>query len=177
MAENAKNKKNTGLIVGICCAVAAVVIVVVLAVVLATRGGIGGVSDMYFTSDGSKYVLTLESSDIVTSEGEIAPVKMHLVYYYNGDLITGEKSYYEFADTETAKSAYEFYKENSGEAYENVALDGKYVVLTAKAEDYDGITATDIKQQIEFMEMLKGMTFDEGTEEVIESSGEEIEVQ
>lgn len=164
MAENAK-KKNIGLIAGICCAV--VVVAVVLIVVLTTRGGVGGLSDAFFVSDDSKYVLTLGSEDLVVSEDEIAPEKMHLVYFYSDEVITSEKTYYQFADEATAKQMYEYYKENNGDLYEEIALEGKYVIITSKAEDYDGVTATDIKQQIEFMEMIKNIESD-GSEETLE---------
>ena len=181
MAEDAKNKKNTNLIIGICCAVVAVALIIVLIVVLMMRGGgvIGGLSDAYFVSDDTKYVLTLGSDDIVMAEGEVAPVKMHLAYYYDGDAVVGEKTYYEYADEATAKQAYDYYVANSGGIYESITQDGKYVILMSKVEDFEGVTAEDVKQQMEFMEMIKNMDFDEAVEDDVEingDAGEDVEV-
>ena len=161
MANKAKNNKN--LIIGICAAIL-VVVVVVVAIVLATRGGSTQLSDSYFVSDDTKYVLTLETND---SEEEYAPAKTHMVYFYSEDDVTGMKAYYEFADEAAAKAAFDYYKEAmEGEDYEDISIDGKYIVITSKESAYEGLTASDVKQQIEFMEMLKNMDLTDQTDEV-----------
>lgn len=160
MAEKAKkttnSSKNKNIIICACVAVVAIVVIIV-AIVLATRGGvIGGLNDAYFVSDGTKYVLNLDTSNMGTDEeDETAPVGAHLVYYYSGDTITDMKGYYEFKTEEAAKAAYEFYSGNNEGEYKSVELDGKYVILTANETDYEGLTATDVKQQIETIEQLQ----------------------
>jgi len=160
MANKAKNNKN--LIIGICAAVV-VVIVVIVAIVLATRGGSAQLNDSYFVSDDTKYVLTLETDD---SEEEYAPVKTHVVYFYSGDDVTGMKAYYEFADAASAKDAFDYYKEAmEGEDYQDISMDGKYIIVTSNESAYEDLTASDVKQQIEFMEMLKNMDLTEQTDD------------
>lgn len=178
--KKAKGKNNKNVIIGACCAVVVVVIIIV-AIVLATTGA-GRLNDSYFVSDDTKYVLTVESDDMVIDEDEeaYAPLKTHLVYAYSGDEITGLKVYYEYADNASAKAAYD-YIISSGEEAGEVEIDGKYVIITANAEEYEGLTASDVKQQVEFMEMLKNMDTsdtddadDSGDDEVIE---EDVDVE
>ena len=179
MAKEAKNN-NKGIIVGICCAVV-VAIAVIIAVVVANNNSL---NDSYFVSDGTKYVLTLEEDEIASDDGEYAPEKMHMVYTYDGDTITGLKSYYVYADAATAQKAFNALKD-SGENMSKYELNGKYIIETASEEDYKDITVSDVKQQIEFMEMLRNMNLDdsedeeavdetESTEEVTEGTEGEV---
>lgn len=155
MANKGKKSDNKNLIIGICIA-AVVVIAIIIAVVLVTRGNT--INDSYFVSDGTKYVLTLDANDISMEDAEYNPIKAHLVYTYSGDEITGLKAYYEYADNATAKAAADYLKSNYEESDQaKIATDGKYVVYTSHEEDYKDLTASDVKQQIEFMEMLKNM--------------------
>ena len=161
MAEKAK-KDNKNLIIGICAAVA-IVVVVVVAIVLVTKGGSSKLDDSYFVSDGTKYVLTV---DVENTDEEYTPVKSHMVYYYSGDDITGVKVYYEYANADDAKAAYDALKEVGGfESFKSVELDGKYLIMTSKESEYAELKASDIKQQIEFMEMLQNMNLEETTDE------------
>ncbi|MBQ2660948.1 hypothetical protein IJF93_02650 [Candidatus Saccharibacteria bacterium] len=170
MAEKASKAKKTqnkdkNIIIGICAAVVLVVIVII-AVVLATTNK--KLDDSFFVSDGTKYVLTMDMDDASDEEG--APLKAHIVYFYSGDNVTGMKSYYEFADAAAAKAAYELYTaEEDGGSY---SIDGKYIILTAEPSDYEGMTASDVKQQIDFMEMLKNMDTDEDTVDMVEENEE-----
>ena len=163
MAEKAeKNHKN--LIMWI-CAILVVVAVVVVAVVLATRGS-GAIDESYFKSDDTKYVFTVEAEDMLTEGEEYVPIKSHSVYYYSGNEITSLKFYNEYADANTATAAYEYYQNNvSNKEYKNIELNGKYVILTANESEYESITANDIKQQLELIEMYKNMDFDNVEEE------------
>ena len=177
MAEkaNASKKDNKNLIIGICAAVV-VVVIIVISVVLATRGG--GLSDDYFVSDGTKYVLTIES-DGTDEEDKTAPLKTHLVYTYEGDKVTSMKSYYVYADADAAKAAFDAMKAAGGEEAQGIELNGKYIIMTAEEDVYKDLTTNDVKQQIEFMEMLKNMdantTVEEGEEG--EETGEVIEIE
>lgn len=170
MAEKAK-KDNKNLIIGICAAVLAIVVIVV-AVVFATKGTTT-LSDAYFTSDDAKYVLTIDSDQLDTEEaGDYEPVKTHLVYYYSGDTINGMTTYMEFADEATAKAALEAYKSVDQEGIKSLSTNGKYLVVEMTEDQYSDMTASDVKQQIEFMEMLKNMNIDDA-EEVEEVENEE----
>ena len=167
MAKEAK-KDNKNMIIGSICAVIVVVVVIIVAVVLVTRNG--GINDDYFKSDGTKYVLTIDS-DATSSEGsDINPVKTHIVYTYSGDQVTGMKTYGVFADNAAAQKAYNAIKD-AGEDMTNYAVDGKYIVVTATEDQYKNITATDVKAQIEFMESLKNVDTSTSTDT---NNGEEV---
>lgn len=157
MAEKAK-KDNKNLIIGICCAVA-VVVVVIVAVVLATSGS-SKLSDAYFVSDNTKYVLTMEGDDLDTEDEEYTIVKTHIVYNYSGDKITGMSTYAEYADEATAKKAYEIYKSADQDGIKKLYVDGKYVVAEMEEDQYADLTVDSVKSQIEFMEMIKNMDLD-----------------
>lgn len=167
-ATKTKTKKdNKGTLVGICVGCIALVVVIVLAVVLATKNQ--GINDSYFVSDDTKYVITIDSDEVDGEEEAYTPIKTHIVYTYEGDKVTGLKSYYEYKDASAAKTALEAMKA-TGEDLGDIALDGKYIVMTASEEDYKDLTTSDVKQQIEFMESLKNMNLDEveGEEDVEE---------
>ena len=167
---NKSKKNNNNLLIYICAAVV-VVVVVVVAIVLATKGG--GINDSYFVSDGTKYVLTLDQSDVSMEDSEYNPEKAHLVYTYSGDEITGLKAYYVYANADSAKKAAEYLETNFEK--DRIAVDGKYVIYTAPTEEYESLTASDVKQQIEFMELLKNYDSEDydDTEEGYEEDYEE----
>ena len=176
--NNKKDNKN--LIACVCAAVAAVVIIVITIIAINANKGL---SDAYFVSDDSKYVLTLdmsgadgESTD-ADEEEQYTPNKIHYVYTYSGDEITGLKYYYEYDDNGTAKSASEYIIEQQGDdnSLSDIHADGKYVVATASEELYKDYTASDIKKQIDFYESLQNMNLgdDETESEVVEDTTEE----
>lgn len=167
MAKKTKDNKKS-LIVGLCVA-AAVVLLIVVTVLLVMRNN-PTIDDSYFVSDGSKYVLTLSETDVAMNDEEYNPVKTHLVYTYSGDEITGLKVYYEYADNDTAKLAADYIKQNySEETKGEISVNGKYVVLTCTEEEYKDLTATDVKEQIELMELIEDMGDD------VEEDGDVVE--
>lgn len=159
MAKRTK-KDRTGIIIGVCCAVVVIIIVVAIAVALATSGN--KLNDEYFVSDDTKYVLTVEASDLGLSDEEMeyAPLRVHEVYNYSGDEITGMKSYAEFADVASAQKAYSLMKE-SGEDMEGITIDGKYIVKVNPEEDYKDKKASEIKAYIDVMEPSENTDQDE----------------
>ena len=165
MAEKAK-KDNKNIIIGACVAVV-VVIIAVVAIVLGLKGGKPTLNDAYFVSDDTKYVLTIDTSD---EEDESAPEKVHTVYTYSGDKITGAKVYYEYADAATAKSFVDTIKAET-DSPDSVSVDGKYIIMVADESEYEDMTASDVKEQVEFYESLKNMNFDD-----IDYDDEDIDV-
>lgn len=177
MANKKAKKDNKSLIAIICGVVAVVVVVVVIAVALATSGG-NTLNDNYFKSDDTKYVLTLETDTETLEEDSdsYTPVKTHYVYNYEGDAITGHKVYFEYADADTAKAAFDAIVE-VGEDTSAMEVTSKYIIITAAPEDYEGLTASDVKQQIEFIEMVQSgeidyTTGDDGEAETVEDTEE-----
>ena len=180
MAEKAKVKKdNKNLIIGCIAALVLVVAIIITIVVVVNNNSL---NDGYFVSDGSKYVLTIEA-DEVGSDDQYAPLKTHLVYTYDGDKITSMKTYYAYADGDSAKAAFEALKKEVGDEAQVAAmeLNGKYIVVTAGEESYKDLTASDVKQQIEFMEKLKNMDSSEldnsQTDADVEAGGTEGETE
>lgn len=174
MAEKSKKSKkskkdNKNLIIGCCAAFVLLVAIIITIVVVVNNNSL---NDNYFVSDGSKYVLTIEA-DETDEEDQYAPLKTHQVFTYEGDKITGMKTYYVYADNDSAKAAFDALKEAIGD--QEAALieqNGKYVIITAEEESYKDLTTSDVKQQIELWESLKNMNYDdtddaeEGTETV-----------
>ena len=154
MAKEAK-KDNKNIIIGACVAIVAVAIIVI-AIVFGVNGK-PALNDAYFVSDNTKYVLTLDSED---TEDETAPVKTHIVYFYSDDEVTGAKYYYEFKDADSAKAALETIQ-NSLEDANAASVDGKYIIIVADESEYKDVTASEVKEQIEFMETLKNMDYDD----------------
>lgn len=168
-------RKNiiAGAIVGVIAIVVAVVLIVVFA---ATRKQTLG--DSYFVSDDSKYVLTMDLSDNSEEEGsDLNPLKSHAVYYYSGDTITGLKTYYEYKTEEAAKTIYDSLKDSVEESpAEKIELDGKYIVMTMPASDYENATATQIKEEIDWYNSYVNSgeeTIEETVEETTEGTAQE----
>ena len=159
MSEETKKSKKS-LIIGICCTVA-VVIVAVVALVLINKNS--KIDDNYFSSDETKYVLTLEQNEVALEDDDYAPIKTHMVYYYSGSEVTGMTIYYEYLDEAAAKEAYEHIKDEEHEGIKEIKLNGKYIEMVTTEDQYTGMTADEVKQNIEFMELLNSMNYDTGT--------------
>jgi len=159
MAE--KSQKNKSIIIGACVAVV-VVVAIVLAIVFINKNN--GISDSFFVSDGTKYVLNM---DMDPSEDETGymPLKTHAVYYYKGDEITSLENYYEYENNDAAKAAYDFVVENGGDSYKEASVNGKYIVVVADESSYANTTAEDVKNQIEFIESLKNFDLSDDSNE------------
>ena len=167
MAKKAKNNKN--LIIGICAGVL-VIAVIIVCVVLAINNT-KKLDDSYFVSDDTKYVLDVSTSVVDAEDEEYTPVKAYAVYTYSGDEITGMTTYFEFADEATAKAALgtfeEEMKEGGGESVKSISVNGKYIVAEMTEDNYADLTASDVKQEIELMEMFKNMNFNDTDDEDI----------
>lgn len=165
----AKKKNSKSIIIGACIAAAAI-IVIILAVVFAAKGS--ELSDSYFVSDGSKYVITMDRNDLGLDESAEL-VTIHQVYTYLGDEITGAKAYYEYASEDLAKAAYDEINANEGNSFKSITLNGKYVILEADKSEYEELTLSSLKQ---LMEGEQNTDSEEGDteEEAIEESEEEL---
>ena len=163
-------KKDDNKIIAICI-VGVLAVIAIIAIIGFAIAGNSKYNDKFFTSDDTKYVLNLEKSDLAAGDeqtDQYVPVKAHLVYDYSGDNITGLKIYYEYPDAAAAKKAKDYIVENDpgltteGEnaekkesSYKEVITDGKFVIITAREAEYEGIKAADVKQQIDFYEAMK----------------------
>lgn len=109
------------------------------------------INDEYFVSDDSKSVISMDVGESTATSGDL--VKTFFVYTYDGDNVSGLKTYFEYTDKETAQKAYEARKDQP--EFKGADVDGKYVVVTADAEQFKGLTADDIRQQTEAIEQYQ----------------------
>lgn len=183
MAETAqKTNQSKNTIIGVCVAlIVIVVIAVVVAIIIATKGS-GGISDSFFKTDDTKYVMKFDAADAYVDGEDITPVKSYIVYFRSGDTITGMSSYFKFASADIAKDASQYYINQGG--YESVSVNGEYVVAVSKPSDYKDLTPESVEEQIEFVNMLnRGTDSDideydpkEGVDIIIEDETVEEEI-
>ena len=156
--------------------IGAIIVVIIAIIILVTSMQKTGLNDSFFISDGTKYVIPIEGDEISITEGTIRPAKKYVVYYYQGDTITDAKEYYLYNSTADAKKMYQQLKENAPANYQAIAIDGKYVILTASSSAYEGKTATEIKQYIEFLNDMQSPDDYSSTEyEEFDEEGNTIE--
>ena len=60
---------------------------------------------------------------------------------------------------------FNFYKDNGSNEFKSVALDGKYLILTANESEYDKLTLSDVRDNIEAIRELQSIENDAATEE------------
>ena len=109
------------------------------------------INDEYFVSDDTKSVISMDVGDSTTASGDL--VKTFFVYTYDGDNVSGLKTYFEYTDEESAKKAYELRKDQP--EFKGAVVEGKYIVVTADSDQFKGLTADDIRQQTEAIEQYQ----------------------
>ena len=177
MADKAKKGKNKNLITGICAGIVVIAVVVVV-VVVALMGGNGGINDDYFVSDDTKAVITFDGDEAEMMFGDDAPNKVHIVYTFDGDKVTSYKSYYEYGDSNAANEAKnKLSNEVSGleDAYSEIVVNGKYLVLSAPESEYAEMTAESAKQQVELLKAFVNMSYEEEETEIVENGDAVVE--
>ena len=107
------------------------------------------IDDSYFVTDDTKVSINMEPTKVdrnsLNSANSLS--QTHIVYEYDGDKVTGLKTYFEYSNHETAKKAYESLK-NQPE-FEGATVQDRFIIVTAKPESFQGLTASDVKQQEE----------------------------
>ena len=169
-AKNKKDQKKRNIIIA--CVAAAIVIIAIIVAIVINKNALNNGS--FFVSDGSKLVIPLKSGDRISSdEDEPAPQKTYFVYYYKDNDITDLKVYQEYANDSVAKEAYSYYKNNLSPYLKDISIDGKHVIVTHLPEEYEGITADDVRMTIKYNEENNGEALDDSTDEGTEEDTEE----
>lgn len=171
--SNQKDQKKQNTII-VCIAAVVLIIAIIVTVVVINKNSLNNGS--FFVSDGSKLVIPLESGDRLSSdEDEPAPQKTYFVYYYKDNDITDLKIYQEYTNDSVAKEAYTYYKNNLSPYLKDISLDGKHVIITQLPEEYEGITAEDVRATIKYNEENGNLIedTDDGTDEGTEEDTEE----
>ena len=144
-----RTKSNKGLLLGVIClgcvAVVAIVAVIIIKLTPPT------LDEEFFVSDDTKTTITLTPDSDTAKTNELSVVKSHVVYDYNGDNVVGMKTYFEYKSEHAAEQNLEMIK--SQPQYSKVELNGNYIIATSKEDQFKGLTASDIKQQAEAMEI------------------------
>ena len=174
MANESKSKKKN-VIIGVIIAIIIIVLIALVAIFAINKNG--GISDDYFKTDDTKYVITRDGDLVYVENIDDTPLKTHTVYTHADGKVTSYKNYFEYKDTEAAKTAYERLKDTKDEDYESIELKGKYIVFTMKPEVYEFLTPEEIQEQIDFLQSVEEIGNEEleGTEaEVTEEPTEEV---
>ena len=169
MDKKANDKKN---LIAICASIIAVIIIIVV-VVLAINRGPNQLGNNFFTSDDTKLVIPLDGDRITSDSEEPLPEKTYLVYYYAGDTITKYQTFQKYSNEEDAKKALVYFQDTVADLFEEISRDGDYIIITHEADDYNWITAEDVRQQIEYNNGVEQIQT-ENTEESTETVEEEV---
>lgn len=135
------NKKNRYLVYGVCVG-ASVLSIAIIAWVVITFMNKPPLDDNYFVSDATKTTVSLTPT---SSDSDGALRQTHVVYEYSGDLVVGMKTYFEYPDAKSAADAYEA-AQNQPE-FKNSELNGNYIIVSADPKQFEGLTASDVRQQ------------------------------
>ena len=147
--KNQKNKRNRKTRQALLWVFGALAILIVVAVLIVVLNWQEPISDDYFVSDDTKIVLSMDDEMASFETGDYEPGITRIVYYHDGEKITNVKIFYEYENEDLAR-----------EAYNNISVDyfatskrlnGKYIVMQAKTETFDGLTVEEMEDQVESM--------------------------
>ena len=125
-----------------------VVLLIVVIVVLSTMNRVQ-YNDDYFVTDDTKIVLSMDADETTfESSAYVLPIT-HVVYYYSGDTINGVKVFFEYKNEQVAKKANSNLPTDDKDWAAGKALNGKYVIYDMKKEEFEGLSAEDIRNSVE----------------------------
>ena len=100
-----------------------------------------------FVTDDTQTTITIEPTE--SEHSSISHTRT--VYEYDSDNnVIGMKTYFEYADNEAAKAAYETVKDQP--EFKGAEVIDKYIVVAADPNSFKGLTAEDVRQQSENLE-------------------------
>lgn len=151
VSKRAKNKKRWNkerLLQGLAFVGSVVLVAVITVVILVlTRPKL---DDEFFVSDDTKSTVTLAPDKDETNGTGPRLIQTRVMYLYNGDDVSGMKTYFEYSDEDTARRNLEMIQ--SLPQYESAVVEGNFIIATSKEEQYKGLTKSDIQQQQEAIE-------------------------
>lgn len=127
---------------------ATVIIAIIFTVTLLSHSTL---DEDFFVSDDTKTTISLTPDDSKSNSSPL--VGTRLVYTYDGDNVSGLKTYFEYPDEETAKTTFESVKDQP--EFQGAVTEGKYIVVTADESQYKGLTAFDVKQQADALKSFE----------------------
>lgn len=155
MVEKSKSKGKKLNIRMIIVSLVLLVAVIIVSILLKNYGR-ETLNDSYFVSDANKIVMTLDGADVAPIEDDTTdiPIKVHTVYYYVGDSITGAKVFYEYDNTDAAKAVYEKTSIENKDWATGKSLDGKYVIFQYDSNLVKAFTPEQIRESVENVESV-----------------------
>lgn len=170
--NNKKKWKNKKLLQGLAFVGSVVLVAVVTVVVLKLTRPV--LDENFFVSDDTKSTITIEPD--TDGDSTSAVIRTRVVYDYDGENVVGMKTYFEFADNETARRNEVAIREQP--QFERTMVDGNFVIAISKEEQYKGLTKTDIEQQLQAIEIYmhsKNIVTDVDPNIVVEDEEPEVE--
>ena len=114
----------------------------------------------YFHDDDSKIVLTMDRNTAALDDSIYEPNITHIVYYYDGNKITGVRAFYEYSTEEEAKTAYAHL--GLGDYADGKKLSGRFIVFNVKSMQYENLTVEDLKKNVELLKGIDALILDYG---------------
>lgn len=82
----------------------------------------------------------------------------YLVYDFDGENVSGLSYYYDYEDENAAQSSYNYFqnalKNDELDEIKDVKKNGKYVILTAKEEEYANTTKETVMEAYSYLELI-----------------------
>lgn len=146
-SKKAFNKQTTTMIACVALAICLTILVTWGVISMLNRGEIK--EETTFATNDNQTTITIEPS----GDDNNSTSHTRTVYEYDGNNVVGMKTYFEYADNEAAKRAYELVKDQP--EFKGAEVVDKYIVVTADPNSFKGLTADDVRQQAEAIERFQ----------------------
>ncbi len=123
--------------------VVALVAVVVILIVLNNHEE--KIDESYFVSNDNKIIATMDKEIASYDNSEYEPPITRIVYYLAGEKVDNVKLFFEYENEEDAKVAFENITMEDKPWAANKKLNGKYIVFDFIKEQYDRLTAEQVR--------------------------------
>ena len=126
-------------------------VVVVIAIVQVNQ--LEPIDSSYFVSDDSKIVASMDAEMAAFENSEWEAPMTYVVYYVGADgKIENVRVFYEYNTEAEAREAMRYV--GLGDFATQKKLNGRYIILQAKASQYEGTTADEIRENIRGLESV-----------------------
>ena len=112
----------------------------------------------YFHDADGRIVLTMDRDSASLDDSIYEPNITHIVYYYEGDNITGVRAFYEYATEAEAKTAYAHL--GLGSFADGKKLSGRFIVFNVKRAMYESVTVESLKNDRELLKDINALILD-----------------
>jgi len=78
----------------------------------------------------------------------------HLIYYYEGNKITGLQYRYDYGSAELAALSKSILETDNDPSIKSVVQDGRYIIVTYNEEEYKDMTVEEVKETYSYLEQI-----------------------